>query len=134
MGDIIVLAKTVVAKPDANNIAVQNILEAVDVSSYDSIDFQVALLATTGSPNAITVSIITSMQVDTDDPTSTPAAWPVLASTSNLTTSPVWTPLIVPASAAIPMFRYIRWKLTFTGGTNPTAIFSITGVGRRGVR
>lgn len=134
MGDIIVLAKTIVAKPDPNNIAVQNILESVDVSSYDSIDFQVVLLAMTGSPADVTIKILTSMQMDTDDPTTTPEAWPVMIATAPLTTAPKWAPLSIPASAAVPMFRYIRWQVVFNGGTNPTAIFSITGVGRRGVR
>lgn len=137
MADLIVLAHAVpLVKSGSILIYYQDIREAVDVSAYDSIDFQIS--ATTDHADGITVDILTSMQNKIDDRAAGlgSPSWNSMASRLVAAAAGVAAikPLSVPSNTSTgPMYRYVRYMITL--GTNTTnATFSIEGLARRGLR
>lgn len=136
MADVIILAEAFTAKGDSTTSYTQNILEVVDVSSYDSIDFQIVGLGgvyTGGgsSSDGFKVSILTSMQNKSE------SGWSGIGTSELIIVSsafPKWKYLVVPgAPSTAPMLRYIRFKVTFEANATE-GTFTLTGMGRRGVR
>lgn len=137
MADLIVLAHAVpIVKSGSVLVYYQDIREAVDVSAYDSVDFQIS--ATSNHVDGITVSIITSMQNKIDDLAAGLGvpSWYSIGSKTIAATAGVSAikALSVPSNSADePMLRYIRYMITL--GTNTTnAAFTIEGLARRGLR
>ena len=124
MADIITLATAVTVTGTGGTSTKQAITEAIDVSGYDSIDFQFGCLAVNGA-NGIKVSILASMQNRSDD-----ASWYSIGQSSTMATGPSWSALTVPSSSATPMFRYIRYQIDFNVGVT-SATVSINGMARR---
>jgi hypothetical protein len=137
MADLIVLAHAVpIVKSGSVLVYYQDIREAVDVSAYDSIDFQIT--ATTNHLDGITVDILTSMQNKIDDIAAGlgSPSWISIGTRTVAAAAGVAAikPLSVPSTTSTaPMFRYVRYMITL--GTNTTnATFSIEGLARRGLR
>lgn len=128
MADLVTLSEAITIAGSASTSTMQPLSEVIDVSGYDSIDFQVSCLAVNGA-NGITVSIYTSMQNKVDD-----GSWMPTAVSVPLTTGSTWKPLRVPDLTNYgPLLRYIRYEVArATGVTSSTT--AITGLARRGVR
>lgn len=136
MADLITLARMVPQKGTAGSYYYQPLTDAIDVSVYDSIDWQIS--ASTDGANGINVDIITSMQNRVDD-LSAGATNPSWYSIGTVTLSgtagvPGYKALSTPTSSTgSPLLRYVRYQIKLnTGVTN--AVFTIEGLGRRGLR
>lgn len=92
--------------------------QAIDVSGYDKIDFQIALPGNAPS----SVEVITSMNRDDAD-----AFWSSAGTLGSFTSQSGDNFLSVPGTGK-PLFRYIRWKVV--AGANHAAV-NIIGMGRR---
>lgn len=124
MADIITLANAETVTGTGGASTKQAITEAIDVSGYDSIDFQFTCLAVNNA-NGINVTILTSMQNKSDD-----SSWVSIGQSSALSNTPSWASLTVPASTSTPMLRYIRYQIDF-GVSVTSATVSISGMARR---
>lgn len=128
MADIITLANNVTITKGQGNQVYQNLLEGMpDVSAYDALDLQIALMTANfqGQNDHLKFAVLTSMsQSKTDD-----GSWAELAITGPVTSAPSWTTLSGPPMTG-GLLRYLRWRVDFVGGVN-TCVFSITGMARR---
>lgn len=135
MADLITLAHAIPLKGTAGSSHYQVVSEAVDVSAYDSVEFQIG--ATSDHPNGITVYILTSMQNRVDDIANSSPSWYSLgnvALTSANAGTPIYKSLSVPTSSTnSPMLRWIRYQIDLGASTTYTS-FSIEGLARRGLR
>ncbi len=117
MADIITLASNLAI---TSSNALQSPQDAVDVSAYDQLDLQLALLyIDTGSIDFV---IETSMQNKSDD-----GSWVNVGSKSGVNSVPKWESLSIPGTSLL--FRYVRYRITLNTASN--AIISITGMARR---
>ena len=95
----------------------QNLWDALDVGNFDILDVELGVLAVSGTVN---VEIDTSMQNSNDD-----TSW---VKVTNLSWSTVTAGYQTVATQTAGFLRYIRWKVTTTGGS---ITFTIRGMGRR---
>ncbi len=91
--------------------------QAIDVSAYKSIDFQIDV---PGNPPT-SVTIQSSMTRNADD-----ASWIDIGTLSSFNTGNANNYLQVPASTK-PLFRFVRWKIE-AGANNATV--TVTGMAR----
>lgn len=137
MADLVTLAKVIALKKSSGTVYYQLITDSVDVSGYDSVDFEVT--ATSDSVDGITVAVITSMQNKIDDiaaGTANPSWYSIGSTTLSGANAGVAVNkgLSVPnSSATAPMLRWIRYMITL-GATTQNTTFSIEGLARRGLR
>jgi hypothetical protein len=96
----------------------QMIQNAVDVSAYRHISLLLEVLAYVGAPGNFEVTVITGMQLDTDD------GWIELGTFGSQSTDGQWKVDLTDA------LRYIRWEVKAITGSSPTITFVISGVAR----
>ena len=95
---------------------------AVDVLQYDRIDLDVTVVGFEvpgASPN-IMVSMLTGLQLDTND------GWLTVGNTATLTTAGASGKIVLAGN----FLRYIRWQVV-GGGTQAATTIWIRGLGRR---
>lgn len=91
--------------------------QAIDVSAYKSIDFQIDVPG--NAPSSVTIQ--SSMTRNTDD-----ASWVDIGTLSSFNSGNANNYLQVPASTK-PLFRFVRWKVD--AGVN-SATVAVTGMAR----
>lgn len=138
MADLIVLASNVsILKSGATTVYYQSVIDSIDVSAYDSIDWQFTALS--DNATGITVDILTSMQNKIDDIAAgvTSPSWYSIGTKAVASASPgivanktISTPT---SSSSAPMLRYVRYMITL-GATTSNTNFTIQGLARRGLR
>ena len=136
MADIIKLARNLPIKGTAGTTYYQLITDSIDVSPYDSIDWQ--MTASTDFANGVTIDIITSMQNTVDDISmgaSNPSWYTIGSATlAGVAGVPYNRALSVPVSSTgSPMLRWIRYQIKLNAGVS-NALFTIEGLARRGLR
>jgi hypothetical protein len=88
---------------------------AFDVTGYKSVDIEVMLVSSIGSPSSVDASLEMSPDMIT---------WSAADSETGLAAG---TPVTLSKSAPA---RFVRVKMTVTGGTNPGITFFASGVAR----
>jgi len=89
----------------------QPMLEAIDVSAYDYLDF--LLLATQASASTV-IQIVTGVDLNAN------TSWQTVLSFDSFSTAPT---VSLKSSWGLPLMRYIRWNVgTYTSGTSTFAI------------
>ena len=136
MADLITLARMVPQKGTAGTTYYQALTDAVDVSAYDSIDWQIS--ASTDGANGVTIDIITSMQNRVDDLAAGAVnpSWYSIGTTTLSGTAgvPGYKALSTPTSStSSPLLRYVRYQIKLNAAVT-NAVFTIEGLGRRGLR
>lgn len=106
----------------------QTLEEVVDISGYDQLDVELAVLAITGSPTNVEIAFFTSTQKKPEAGTGSDIPWTEVR--ARVLTAVGYDTFYMP-DAATPILRYLRWKVTFSGGSSPTVTFQVNIMARR---
>ena len=131
MGDAFVLTKgNVLFDSAVNTSQIQSMDQALDVSAYRSIEFQVNSIKLDTNMTSYTIRIMTAMQKDSDDYTWDQWTCDVTVSAAGATFVMLAPTLSTQAITKV-LLRYIRWAVVNINGTG-TSMFTIQGIARPG--
>ncbi len=131
MADMITLTPQPIRLALTNGIAQrQAIYLATDVSGYDVLDMELVVPALEGTTPQLAISVVTGMQVQTED------GWIKAGgfNSSSLITASNTSSMITignNSSSGASLLRYVRWDVTSFGGTSAFATFFIRGMARK---
>jgi hypothetical protein len=98
----------------------QPLAQAVDVSNYDQLDLLLHVAGFEGTPTGFVVSIISGMNMETND------GWVVMPTSFNGVITPNGTAILnVPR-----LFKYVRFRVTTLTGAS-AVYFTIRGMARK---